>query len=156
MTASRIIERLGERALTVIGLVNFAAGNLLRANHWLPAALAGSVVLGFALPYVFLATLNIAQRETPNGLQGRVSAALTFVLFGPQALSQVIGSALIAHTTYIEIYIGSAAISLGIAGWLALQPIKPGETADLRKDAAPDRELAQLRRHAPSDLDILT
>jgi MFS family permease len=121
LTASRIIDHLGERWLAVIGLVNFAAGNLLRANHWLPAALIGSAVLGFALPYVFLATLNVAQRATPNELQGRVSAALTFALFSPQALTQAAGSALTAHTTYIAIYIGSAAISLGIAGWLLLQ-----------------------------------
>ncbi|HEX3617211.1 MAG TPA: MFS transporter [Solirubrobacteraceae bacterium] len=119
MTASSIVERYGERTLAVIGLLNFALGNLLRANHWLPTALVGSAVLGFALPYVFLATLNVAQRATPNELQGRVSAALLFALFGPQALAQTIGSALIADATYIEIYVGSAIVSLGIAGWLA-------------------------------------
>lgn len=121
LTASRIIERLGENWLAVIGLINFAVGNLLRANHWLPATLIGTVVLGFALPYAFLATLNITQRATPNALQGRVSAALTFALFGPQALMQSIGSGLIAHATYVEIYIASAIVSLGIAAWLLLQ-----------------------------------
>ena len=131
LTASRIIDRLGERSLAVIGLINFAAGNLLRANHWLPAALVGSAVLGFALPYVFLATLNVAQRATPNQLQGRVSAALLFALFGPQAITQTIGSALITHLTYIEIYAGSAAIGLFIAIWLALQhaPTSPDPDA---------------------------
>jgi MFS family permease len=119
LTAGRLIARLGERRLAVIGLLNFAAGNVLRANHWLPAALIGSLILGFALPYVFLATLNVAQRQTPNQLQGRISAALTFALFGPQALMQAIGSALIAHSSYIAIYLGSAATSLAIAGWLA-------------------------------------
>jgi MFS family permease len=119
LTASRIIKRHGERTLALIGLVDFAAGNLLRANHWLPAALIGTAVLGFALPYVFLATLNVAQRATPNELQGRVSATLLFALFGPQALTQTIGSALITHLTYVEIYAASAAVSLAIAGWLA-------------------------------------
>jgi MFS family permease len=119
LTASRIIKRHGERTLALIGLVNFAAGNLLRANHWLPAALIGTAVLGFALPYVFLATLNVAQRATPNELQGRVSAALLFALFGPQALTQTIGSALIANVTYVQIYAVSAVLSLAIAGWLA-------------------------------------
>lgn len=119
LTASRIINRHGERTLALLGLVNFAVGNLLRANHWLPAALVGTAVLGFALPYVFLATLNVAQRATPNELQGRVSAALLFALFGPQALTQTIGSALIAHLSYVEIYVASAGVSLAIAGWLA-------------------------------------
>ena len=41
LTASRIIERFGERTLALIGLFNFALGNLLRANHSLPAALVG-------------------------------------------------------------------------------------------------------------------
>jgi Major Facilitator Superfamily len=121
LTASPIIERYGERWLALTGLINFAAGNLLRANHWLPATLLGSVLLGFALPYVFLGTLNVAQGETPNELQGRVSAALTFALFGPQALTQSVGSALIVHATYIQIYIGTAAVSLGIAAWLGRQ-----------------------------------
>lgn len=119
LTASHIIKRHGERTLALVGLVNFAAGNLLRANHWLPAALAGTAVLGFALPYVFLAALNVAQRATPNELQGRVSAALLFALFGPQALTQTIGSAMIANLTYVQIYTASAAVSLAIAGWLA-------------------------------------
>lgn len=119
LTASHIIKRHGERTLALVGLVNFAAGNLLRANHWLPAALVGTAVLGFALPYVFLAALNVAQRATPNELQGRASAALLFALFGPQALTQTIGSALIANLTYVQIYTASAAVSLAIAGWLA-------------------------------------
>lgn len=120
LTAGRIINRAGELTLALIGLVNFALGNLLRADHSLPAALAGSVVLGFALPYVFLATLNVAQRATPEDLQGRVSAALLFALFGPQALVQTIGSALIAHVSYVEIYLGSSVAGLLVAGRLAL------------------------------------
>ena len=50
-----------------------------------------------------------------------MSAALAFALFGPQAATQVIGAVLIAHASYSEIYIASAAISLGIASWLARQ-----------------------------------
>ena len=118
LTAGSIIRRFGERWLAVLGLVDFAVGNLLRAGHGLAPALVGSAVLGFALPYAFLATLNVAQRMTPLHLQGRVSAALTFALFGPQALTQTIGSALIAHASYSEVYAGSALVSVALAGWL--------------------------------------
>ncbi len=119
LTANRVIVRFGERWLAVAGLLNFAAGDLLRASGWLPAAVVGSLVLGFALPYVFLATLNVAQRATPNELQGRVSAALTLALFGPQAPIQAAGSALIAQLSYAQIFVGSAVISAAIGVWLA-------------------------------------
>jgi MFS family permease len=118
LTSGRIITRFGERSLAVIGLLDFAAGNLLRTVPWLPTAVLGSLVLGFALPYVFLAILNVAQRSTPNELQGRVSAALMLALFGPQAPTQAFGSLLITHATYAEIYTASAAIGLMIALWL--------------------------------------
>ncbi|HTU31538.1 MAG TPA: MFS transporter [Solirubrobacteraceae bacterium] len=120
LSAGRVIERLGELTLAVIGLMDFAAGNLLRATGWLPAALCGSLVLGFALPYVFLATLSIAQRLTPQHLQGRVSAAVTLALFGPLAPMSALGSLLIAHIDYAAVFVASAAVSLAIAGWLAL------------------------------------
>ena len=118
LTSGRIITRFGERSVAVIGLLDFAAGNLLRTVPWLPTAVFGSLVLGFALPYVFLAILNVAQRCTPNELQGRVSAALMLALFGPQAPTQAFGSLLITHATYAEIYTASAAIGLMIALWL--------------------------------------
>lgn len=121
LCAGRIIDHCGERPLAVIGLANFAAGDLLRATGWLPAALGGSFVLGFALPFVFLATLNLAQRLTPQHLQGRVSAAVTLALFGPQAPMQALGSLLIAHVGYAAILVGSALVSLGIGVWLTRQ-----------------------------------
>jgi hypothetical protein len=62
--------------------------------------------------------VNIAQRSTDTPLQGRVSAALTLVLFGPQAPTQALGALLIANTSYQVIYIASGAFSLLIALWL--------------------------------------
>jgi hypothetical protein len=129
LTASPIIRRLDERWLVVIGLINFALGNLLRSVPWLPAAVVGSLVLGFALPYVFLGVLNAAQGATPNRLQGRVSAALTLALFGPQAPTQVLGAILITRATYEQIYIVSAAVSILIGTWLALRPPRIADAA---------------------------
>jgi hypothetical protein len=120
LTAGSLIRRIGESQLAIAGLVNFAAGNVLRSVPSLPAAVVGSLVLGFALPWVFLAILNIAQNATPAHLQGRVSGALTLALFGPQAPMQALGALLIAGATYVEIYLVSAAASLAIAIWLTL------------------------------------
>jgi MFS family permease len=118
LTSGRLIERVGERWLCVFGLLNFAAGNLLRSVAWMPAVLVGSLLLGFALPWVFLAVLNIAQRSSPNALQGRVSAALTLALFGPQAPMQALGSLLITRVSYADVYLFSAVTAVLIAVWL--------------------------------------
>lgn len=81
-------------------------------------------MLGFALPYVFLAVLNLAQRTTPMNLQGRVSAAITLALFGPQAPMQALGSLAIDRTAYQHIYTASALVSVLVAIWLTAQARK--------------------------------
>ncbi len=117
-----MLARIGDRGLAVAGLVDFAAGNLLRASGNLPLALTGTLVLGFALPWTFLAVLNITQRETPVELQGRASAAVTIALFGPQAPLQALGSVAITVFGFSEIYIASALAALAVAVWLATRP----------------------------------
>ncbi len=119
LTAVRVVERHGERRLAVAGLLNFAAGNLLRAGGWLPGAVIGSIVLGFALPWVFLAVISISQRLTPHALQGRVSAAVTLLMFGPQAPTQALGALLITVLHYRQIYVGSALLAVALAAGLS-------------------------------------
>lgn len=119
LTSSRLLGHIGEGWLAVIGTANFVLGSLLRASGWLPAAVVGSVVLGFALPWVFLAVLNLAQRATPPELQGRVSAAVLLAAFGLQAPLQAIGSVAISYTTYQVVYLASAGLALASGGWLA-------------------------------------
>lgn len=121
LTSDRILTRLGERRLAIAGLINFVVGNLLRATGWLPAAVIGSMLLGFALPWAFLAVINLAQRATPIPLQGRVSAAVTLALFGPQAPTQALGALVITHATYRQIYIASALVAGLITVWLGLR-----------------------------------
>jgi hypothetical protein len=72
-------------------------------------------VLGFALPWLFLALLNLAQRCTPPELQGRVSAAVTLAFFGPLAPLQALGALTIRHATYQQLYLTGAAIAAATA-----------------------------------------
>jgi hypothetical protein len=109
---------VGERWLAVAGMVDFALGSALRALGWLPAAVVGSLVLGFALPWVFLAVINLAQRCTPLSLQGRVSAAVSLAVFGPQAPLQALGALAIRYATYRQIYVSGAGVALASAAWL--------------------------------------
>jgi MFS family permease len=120
LVSGRVIRKVGERRLALAGLANFAVGEVLQATGWLPAALLGRLVLGFALPWTYLAALNVTQSHTPDRLQGRVASAVTLVLFGPSAPMQALGSLAIAHATYSTIYIGSGMAAVAIAAWLAL------------------------------------
>jgi predicted MFS family arabinose efflux permease len=115
LVSGHLLRRVGEGWLLVLGMLNFAAGNALRATGVLFLAIVGSVVLGFALPWVFLALLNLAQRTTPLELQGRVSAAVTLVFFGPQAPLQAVGALAIQHLTYAQLYLAAAGIALAAA-----------------------------------------
>jgi MFS family permease len=115
MASGRLLRSVGERWLAVLGMANFALGNAMRATGWLPLAIAGSVVLGFALPWLFLALLNLAQRCTPPELQGRVSAAVMLVFFGPQAPLQALGALAIRFATYQQLYLAGAALAVATA-----------------------------------------
>lgn len=136
LTSTRVIARIGERGLALAGLANFAIGDLLQATGVLPVALAGTLVLGFALPWAFLAVLNLAQRQTPGELQGRVSAAITLALFGPQAPLQALGALAISVTGFAVIYAASAIAALALAGWLATRP-RPARAPELEPLSAP-------------------
>lgn len=115
MLSGRLLRSAGERWLAVLGMANFALGNAMRATGWLPLAIAGSVVLGFALPWLFLALLNLAQRCTPPQLQGRVSAAVTLVFFAPQAPLQALGALAIRYATYQQLYLAGAGVAVATA-----------------------------------------
>ena len=115
LVSGRLLRSVGEGWLAVLGMANFALGNAIRATGWLPLAVAGSVVLGFALPWLFLALLSLAQRCTPPELQGRVSAAVTLAFFGPQAPLQVLGAVAIRYATYQQLYLAGAAVAVATA-----------------------------------------
>jgi len=115
MVSGRLLRLAGERWLAVLGMANFALGSVMRASGWLPLAIAGSVVLGFALPWIFLALLNLAQRSTPPELQGRVSAAVLLVFFGPQAPLQAVGALAIRYVSYQQLYLAGAAVAVATA-----------------------------------------
>jgi NhaP-type Na+/H+ or K+/H+ antiporter len=108
-------------------MADFAAGNARRATGSLPLAIIGSVVLGFALPWLLLALLSLAQRRTPPELQGRVSAAVTLVFFGPQAPLQALGALATGYLNYRHLYLAGAAIAVAAAAGfiLATRPGRP-------------------------------
>jgi MFS family permease len=115
LVSGRLLRSIGERWLAVLGMADFAVGSAMRVTSWVPLAVAASVVMGFALPWLFLALLNLAQRSTPPELQGRVSAAVSLAFFGPQAPLQAVGALAIRYASYQELFLAAAAVAIGTA-----------------------------------------
>ena len=111
LVSSRLLRWLGEDRLAVLGMINFVINAGLRATGNLPCAVIAALVGGFALPWTFLAILSLAQRLTPLDLQGRVSALVLLVLFGPQAPMQALGSLAIRYLTYRQVYLAGALLA---------------------------------------------
>jgi MFS family permease len=118
LASTRVMRRWDERRLAGLGMVNGTVGYLLLATPWLPLALAGSFVRGFALPWAVVAAYTLAQRLTPANLQGRVAAALSFAVFATQPLAQALGAMLIGYADYRLLYAGVAAVGLACAAVL--------------------------------------
>jgi MFS family permease len=130
LSAGRLRQRIGDLGLAGAGLANFIASALLYAIGFMPAAVLGAFVSGFALPWVFLAAVNAAQRLAPVELQGRVSAAVMLGLFGPLAPMVAVGSLIISQTGFRQVYIGVAIAIGALALWLRRSAI-PTTTAAL-------------------------
>ncbi|MBV9795664.1 MAG: MFS transporter [Actinobacteria bacterium] len=118
LVSSRLLRRLGEDRLAMLGMINFIVNAGLRATGNLPCVVIAALVGGFALPWTFLAILSLAQRRTPLGLQGRVSALVSLVLFGPQAPVQALGSLAIRYLSYRQVYLAGAALAAAATGAL--------------------------------------
>lgn len=120
LLSARWLSRFGETRLVVWGMGNMAVGGILWSLGWMPAAVVGALVSGFALPWVFLGLLNLSMRVTPDALQGRVSAAISLVFFGPQAPMQALGALAITQVSYRVLYLGVALIAVFAGLWLAV------------------------------------
>jgi hypothetical protein len=116
LVCGRVVARFGEQAVITAGAVNFVAATALSGTGLLPLAVVGALLAGFALPWSLLGIVTLSQRLSPLGLQGRVSAAITLLVFGPQPLTQTIGAALITRLSFHAVYgLVAAAIATVLA-----------------------------------------
>ena len=124
LASGPVLRRTGERTLTALALAAGCAGYLLLATGWLPTVLAGRVVLGFAAPWVVVAVVTAGQRLTPDALQGRVAAAITFALFAPLPLAQAVCAALLGDAGFRLPYLLAAA-GAALLVPVAVRPLPP-------------------------------
>jgi MFS family permease len=104
LACGRLIARFGEQAVITAGAVNFVAATALAGTGLLPLAIVAALLAGFALPWSLLGIVCLGQRLSPLSLQGRVSAAITLLVFGPQPVTQAIGAGLITRLSYHAVY----------------------------------------------------
>lgn len=118
LAAGALLRRTSERAFSAAGLALFAVGVLARATPWLPAVLGGSLAIGLGLPCPLIAAQTAVQRDTPDELLGRVSAAAGTLMYSPTGLALLLGAATVATLDYrVQIF---AAGVLGLAAAAAL------------------------------------
>jgi MFS family permease len=118
-----LMRRLGERWMSGLGLFVIAIGAVFLEGGSLALVLAGSVLLGFALPPVIVGAYTLLQLRTPADLQGRAFSAFDLIATVPQTVSIAVGAALITVLGYHgELTI--IAVVVAFSSLILLLPIK--------------------------------
>jgi MFS family permease len=139
-TVSAAMRRFGEGRVVAVGIICWAvsAGLLVIAN--LEVVCAGSVLAGFALPWIIAPSVTFMQRSTPSSLQGRVSATVDVVTNTPQSASIALGAALLAIVGYQAMLAVVAVVSCASGIWLLTR----------REQQTPAKVLLELVSPAPA------
>ncbi|KQY51617.1 MULTISPECIES: MFS transporter [unclassified Nocardioides] len=126
LCASRLVRSLGEPASIALGLFLMGTSFLgVSLAPTLTLLFAPIMLMGFTLPLTFVAFTTLVQRRTPQRLMGRVSTAIEVLLGTPQALSLIVGAALVTLLSYQVIWALMGALTLVAAAYLAAQLRRP-------------------------------
>lgn len=115
LTATRVMARRGETALTALGMTIFAIGCLLMMDGYAAIIIAGKVLFNFGVPWMMVGMVTLIQRSTPGPLQGRAYAASEFALGLPQTLGIALGAGLVALLDY-RLLLATQAVACGATG----------------------------------------
>lgn len=110
LTASTVMRRRGETALTALGMTIFAIGCLLMMDGFAAVIIAGKILFNFGVPWMIIGMVTLIQRSTPGPLQGRTYAASEFALGLPQTLGIALGAGLVALLDYRLLLLTQAAV----------------------------------------------
>jgi MFS family permease len=124
LAAIRIVRALPpghEARLTLLGLGLVAAGStLLLVPARLPV-LAGVAVLGLGIPMSLIGLFTVAQHNTPQSLQGRVTGSASTLVTAPQVVSVGAGAALVGLVDFhVLVAVMAAAVAVA-AAYLAIR-----------------------------------
>ena len=121
LASSAVVKRIGEVAASALGLAAIVVGILVMAGtHHFTVVCLAAAIFGAAIPVVIVALMTLIQRRTPQGIMGRVSAAVEVVMAVPQALSLALGALLVVVLSYRQIFVIVAAVTGLAAVYIAV------------------------------------
>jgi MFS family permease len=121
----RVLPAGTDARLTVIGLSVLACGCAIMLIPTVPVVLAGVALIGLGSPMAIVGLFTVAQKNTPQHLQGRTSGSASTMVTAPQVVSVAVGAALIVHVDYRVLLVVVAAAIAMAAVYLAVRVIAP-------------------------------
>jgi hypothetical protein len=118
VTGAAVLRRLGDGRLVGLGMVLFAAGDLMLVSSLLPVVLFGMAVAGAGVSWMIVGFATAIQRRSPQHLQGRVFSAADMLVGTPQTVSIALGAALSTLVDYRLLLAAMAAAVLVSASYL--------------------------------------
>jgi hypothetical protein len=103
-------------------MIAFAVGTSTMIVTTPAAAVGGSLIAGFGLPWLIAASMTLVQRSTPTHLQGRVSTCLDVLTGVPQSTSIAVGAGLVAVVGFQVMLAVVGAVTLASGAWLLTRP----------------------------------
>jgi MFS family permease len=124
VTAVLLLRRFGEARTVGIALVTLAAGGAGYAAGSVGVVAAAAVLGGVGIPWLIIGMVTARQRHTPSRLQGRVAAATSLAMAGPQSVSIALGAALVDAVDHRVLIAGCAAVVLASGLGPLLRPVR--------------------------------
>jgi MFS family permease len=151
LTVAFLLRRAGEGRTVGLSLACFAAAALCYRIPAVPSVLAGAALDGVGSVWLAVGVMTAAQRYSPLALQGRVSAAVSMAITGPQTISIAAGTILIAIVDYRVLLIAMAVLTGGCALVLLARPAQSMVSSSDRAVLGTKNASAQVRTRIPAD-----
>ncbi|MEH1168021.1 MFS transporter [Micromonospora sp. CPCC 205539] len=113
-----LIRRLGEVGTLAAGVAFFGPAALALAYPDIRLGFAAVLLAGVSIPLTMVGLHTLIQRRTPPGLVGRVAAATSAVVSGPQAFSIGAGALLVGLLDYRALFALVGVATLAAGGYL--------------------------------------
>jgi MFS family permease len=105
-----MLRRFGEFATASAGFLLNGVGLAAAATATVTGAAGGAFLVGFGLPLVLVAEINLVQKWTPKELQGRAISASEGIIDVPFTIAIAVGAGVISSVGFFPIYVAEAIV----------------------------------------------